>query len=43
MTITFHEVGVGFCAGSLFALALWIGAAFLALRWASKHTNHKTG
>lgn len=36
MTITVHEVGVGFCAGSLFALCLWVGAALLALRWASK-------
>lgn len=36
MTVTIHEVGVGFCAGSLFALALFIGAAALALRWAKK-------
>lgn len=36
MTITIHEAGVGFCAGSLFALCLWLGAALLALRWAAK-------
>lgn len=40
MTVTIHEVGVGFCAGSLFALALFIGAAALALRWAAKHKTN---
>ena len=40
MTVTLHEVGVGFCAGSLFGLALFIGAAALALRWAAKRKTN---